>query len=41
MAYNVIPYKKLDFVDSYLCNWFSFNPLSKIFDGDNEVFHLA
>jgi len=39
--HNVLLHKMLDFVGGYLFYRFSFNPLSKVVNGDNEVFHLA
>jgi len=31
----------LNFVSSYLRNQLSFNPLGKVLNGDDEVFHLT
>jgi len=39
-AHNILPYKMLDSVSSYLHKRLNFNPLSKVLNGDNEVLHL-
>jgi len=40
-AYNIFPYKMMNFVRGYLRNHPSFNPFGKVLDGNDEVLHLT
>ena len=40
-AHEIFPYEVMNFLGSYFDNWFSFDPLGEVFDGNDQVLHLA